>query len=231
MKHQIFLSFIVSLVAIAVIGCASAPDVVQEPVDPPVADFGDAWSAAAVLVEQTGGHGLSKGMAQAVFSSLWTAGESAGNVYPKEFVSVVTGETVEMELLWDDGGNIAAGVYDVRVDVDGRPREGWLRNVDISGSQALEITVNFNASQFAVSLDEVQQIAAFPSGTYAEYSGKNMLDSVPAEKVLTIYDEYNGGIWAVVPAGVVDLRVVLADGTVEWLEGYELPSNTRILEL
>lgn len=232
MKHRTPSLLIVGMAAFLAAGCASAPEAVTAPANPPRADFGDAWSpAAVVLVEQTGNHGLADGMAQAVFSSLWTSGESAGNVYPKEFVSVATGEPVEMEFLWDSGGNIAAGVYDVRVDVDGAPGEGWIRNVDISGPQALKITVNFNAAQFVVPLDEVQQIAAFPAGTYAEYSGKNMLDSVPSERALTVYDEYNRGIWAVVPATVVDLRVVHADGSVEWMADYEIPSNTRIVKL
>lgn len=223
---------IIIALGIVIVACASPPPDTQPSAAPPVVDFGEIWSAGEITVEQLEDeHGLSDGMARVTFESEWTAGESAGLVYPKEFIGSDSGETVEMDFMWDDGGNIPAGVYDVRIDIDGRPGEGWLRNIDISGDKTLLVTVNFNAAKLDLPLDEIEKVVAFPAGTYDRYKDLEKLDTDSRDDAISWHDAENKGIYAVIPATTLDLQVWHADGSIEWLAGYDVPGNSVLSQL
>lgn len=224
-------------VALMTVSCASAP--APEPaapeaapdVDPPAVELGDAWSNAELEIEAPNStHGMGAEMARAEFWCEWTDGESGGTVYPQRFVDVATGEEVAMDFMWDHGGNIPAGVYDVLVDADfPGPGEGWLRNVPLEGPRALRVTIDLNATKIEVPLGEIKQIVVYPAGTYADFASRNMLDAIPDDVELTRYDEYNRT--CIAPSGEVDLRVTYYNDEVEWLEGYTLPPNSKVTEL
>ena len=140
-----------------------------------------------------------------------------------------SGDSVELTFEWDSGGTIPAGVYDARVELDNVVGEGWIRDLTLEGGMATSVTVDLNAAQLAIPLDEVRSDKVYPAGTYYDYEGRNMLDSIPEDLELTRYDEYHRD--AIAPSGMFDLEVTSADDTVEWLTDYEIPANARVVEL
>ncbi len=237
MKHLaiLIMTVIGCLVLVFALGsCASAPPegavTAEEQENPPAADFGDAWKNAAIRIKSGDTHELGADMARASFLCEWTDGQSAGTTYPQKFVDVNTGEEVSMELLWDHGGNIQEGVYDVLVEVDyPGPGEGWLRNIPIKGKHALDIIIDLHATKIEMSLEEIEQVVVFPEGTYADYESRNMLDEIPEDAEITRYDMYNPD--CIAPSGVLDLRVTYPSGEVDWIEGYRLAPDSKVTEL
>ncbi len=203
----------------------------KAPAEAITTEFEGGWDNTEVRIDTGNPHDLENGRVMVGFRCVWTDGQPAGNVYPKEFVSSETGEEVSMDFTWDSGGKIAEGTYDVLVDVDGRCGGGWLRSLPLQGKNSLEVVIDLNACQFALPFDTYREVIVYPSGTYADYSSRNMLDAIPEDLAITWYNEENLGIWALAPSGTFDLRVTYADETVEWLQDYELPANARVVEL
>ncbi len=214
-------------------GCATQPEAPArataepEPAQP-VAEFGESWSAAAVETDVEEAE-IDETVARVGFECVWTDGQGAGVAYPQEFVDVDSGDTVALTFEWDSGGTIAPGVYDVRVELDNVVGEGWIRDLTLEGGAATDVTVDLNAAQLAIPLDEVRSVKVYPAGTYDDYEDRNMLDSIPEDLELTRYDEYHRD--PIAPSGVFDLEVTYTDETVEWLTGYEIPANARVVEL
>ena len=230
-KHATCLLALAAL-ALFVAGCASQPGVVEESADEPdvvpVAEFGESWSAATVELDVEDAD-IDDSLARVGFACEWTDGQKAGVAYPQEFVRADSGETVALDFEWDSGGSIPAGVYDVRVELDNVVGEGWVRDLDLARGTSTDVTVDLNAAQLAVPLDEVRSVKVFPAGTCDDYEARNMLDSVPEDLELTRYDEYHRK--AIAPSGTFDLQVTYADDTTEWLTDYEIPANARVVEL
>ncbi|HKJ67836.1 MAG TPA: hypothetical protein VKA68_07750 [bacterium] len=237
---RIILAMCLSVTLILYLGsCASAPperEPAPEPqpqpqVNPPAVELGDAWDNVEVQVERSRDrHDMGGEMARAEFNCEWTDGQKAGTVYPQEFVDAETGEEAPMDFMWDHGGNIEAGVYDVLVDIDHPgPGECWLRNIPLKGERVLNVVIDLNAAKIEVPLGKIQEVAVFPVGTYEDYESRNMLDAIPEEVELALYNEYNRDCFA--PSGSVDLRVTYIGDEVEWMEGYELPANSKVTEM
>lgn len=233
-----------SLLLVAAVGaavlssCATAPAAgttdarATESAPQPLVDgFGDAWSSAEVRIEPGDGQDQEGDTVVAGFTCVWTDEQEAGVVYPKRFIATETGEEVAMEFTWDSGGEIAAGVYDVFVDVDGNCGNGWIRNLPLRGAGRLDVVIDLNGCQFQMDFDTYQEVVVYPSGTHEDFKSRNMLDSIPEDRAVTWYNDENRGIWAVAPSGTFDLRVRYADDTVEWLQDYELPADARVTEL
>lgn len=203
----------------------------EEPTQPVVTEFGDAWGNAEVRIGSGDPHELGADDIIVGFECVWTDGQKAGVVYPQQFVSQKSGEDVPMEFTWDSGGTIPQGVYDVLVEVDGRAGTGWIRNLPLTGSTQLHVVLDLNACQFSLPLETYEQVIVYPGGTYEDYDSRNMLDAVPEDVELSRFDEYHHGQWAVAPSGNFDLKVTYRDGSVEWMQNYELPENARLTEL
>jgi hypothetical protein len=191
------------------------PAEVQKPESPAVLDFGDYWTGTIYTDENSSGDST----ATARFSSEWTRGEDAGNVYPKKFVSVESVEEVEMDFRWDNGGSIPEGTYDVYVSIDGLPGEGWIRNLHLKAGTGYEVIMFFSAAKIDISLEtDGDDIFVYPSGTFTEYEQLGRLDDIPREKSLTWVNSYseNNEIWWLMPAGVpVDVAWHHSDGSVD----------------
>ena len=223
-------------------GCATQPEAPArataepEPAQP-VAEFGESWTGTTVETDVEEAE-IDETVARVGFECVWTDGQGAGVAYPQEFEDVESGESVELTFEWDSGGTIAPGVYDARVELDNYDArveldnvvgEGWIRDLTLDGGVATSVTVDLNAAQLAIPLDEVRSVKVYPAGTYDDYEDRNMLDSVPEDLELARYDEYHRD--AIAPSGVFDLEITYTDETVEWLTGYEIPANARVVEL
>lgn len=230
-KHLCF-TLTATLFVLLVLGCSSQPAALDESgaqsTVVPVADFGEHWSAATVETDDQEAD-VDDEVARVGFACVWTDGQGAGVAYPQEFVNVESGDEVALDFEWDSGGTVPAGVYDVRVELDNIVGEGWIRDLDLAGGAATDVTVDLNAAQLAVPLDEVKAVKVYPAGTHEDYESRNMLDSVPEDLELTRYDEYHRD--AIAPSGVFDLQVTYADDTTEWFTGYEIPADARVVEL
>ena len=209
----------------------SGAETAEASAEPVATDFGSAWGNAEVRLEAGDSHELGGDRIVAEFDCVWTDGQKAGVAYPQRFVSTDSGEEVPMEFMWDNGGKVAQGVYDVLVEVDGRAGTGWIRDLPLTGKSRLRVVLDLNACQFTLPLDTYRQVIVYPEGTYADFESRNMLDAIPEDLELSRYNQYNRGQWAVAPSGTFDLKVTYNDETTEWLESYELPENARINEL
>ena len=211
---------------------SSSKTLPPQPATHPTADFGQAWKGVTVQVSSTGdAHGLGKGMAEAVFAITWTEGQGAGVLYPKKFVDTATKQEVPMNFLWDVGGDIKAGTYDILVEHDGRLGKGWLRNVRLEGPEKLRVVVDMNACMLDLPLGTYREVVVYPAGTYADYEARGMADAIPDELAITWYDAENRGVAGLAPGGIFDLKVVRADGRVEWRQRYTLRPNSKLKEL
>ncbi|MEA1912187.1 MAG: hypothetical protein U9N32_11035, partial [Spirochaetota bacterium] len=214
----------------------SEPTKASEPVkaiNPATVDFGQIW-VGSIRNQKESDSDLSKGLAQAVFSSEWTIGESAGNVYPKKFVSVDTGNPVEMDFKWDDGGLIPSGTYDVFVSVDGLPGEGWIRNLNLSEKTDYEVFISFKAAKLNISLEgDGNNITVYPSGTHDKYDGLGRLNDIPGDIAVSMYSSYtdNNDIWWLVPASPVDIEFRHSDGNIDWFIDYTATPESFINQL
>jgi hypothetical protein len=187
----------------------------EKPVSPAILDFGDYWTGTVYTEESSSDDTV----ATARFGCEWTRGEGAGNVYPKKFVSVETGEEVNMDFRWDNGGTIPEGTYDVFVSVDGLPGDGWIRNLNLKAGTGYEVVMFFSAAKIDISLEtDGDDIMVYPSGTFTKYEQLGRLDDIPEEQIITWVNSYseNNAIWWLMPAGVpVDVAWHHSDGSVE----------------
>lgn len=210
-------------------GCVSAPlpapapvaksaPVPEKAVEPATVDFDDLWIGVVRIKKESNNDNA----AVAVFNSEWTLGENAGNVYPKKFVVSGTDKEVPMDFMWDSGGKIDPGVYDVYVDVDGLPGEGWIRNLKLDGKTAYEVYISFKAARFHISLNDGDDVYVYPAGSYAKYEGLGRLDSIPEEILISSFSAYteNRDMYFLIPAVPVDLRFKHTNGEIEWFKDY-----------
>jgi hypothetical protein len=162
--------------------------------------------------------------ATARFESEWTAGEGAGIVYPQKFVSVDTGEEVNMDFRWDNGGEIPEGTYDVFVSVDGMPGEGWIRNLQLKAGTEYDVVLFFNAAKVDMVFEtDGDDLYVYPSGIFDKYEALGRLDDIPDELSLNHINSYDGSnsIWWLIPAGIpLDVVRYHSDGTVERYPGF-----------
>ena len=194
------------------------------------ADFGPWWKAVTVKTEVEGDPQAS-GTALAKFFCEWTDGLGAGVVYPKKFIDTKTKKEVKMDFLWDNGGKIPAGVYDVEVEQDGVLGKGWLRTVALTSKGSIRVTVLMNAAMFDLDLNKYSEVVVYPPGTYSKYKERGMLDSIPDKLNIARYNSENRGAAGLAPSGKFDLHVKMADGTDKWLQNYDIKGNRKIKEL
>ncbi|RKX88396.1 MAG: hypothetical protein DRP59_12285 [Spirochaetes bacterium] len=224
MKKTSVITFLAILVLV-IAGCASAPTSAPAAPEAKVSatiDFGPYWTGT-VRMEKESNTGL-KDNAEAVFYSEWTMGESAGNVYPKSFTSTVTGSEEQMDFLWDKGGDIKAGIYDVVVDVDGMPGTGTIKNLELKKGTEYNIYLSFNAAKVAIDFQtDGDDLYVYPAGTYSKYEDLGRLDNIPEELLINHINSYNenNAIWWLIPAGVpLDIYRTHSNGDAEWFKDY-----------
>jgi hypothetical protein len=204
----------------------------QPPPSAATADFGAHWPGATVRVEAKGVvDNLGAGLARVSFDVEWTRGQTNGVLYPKKFVDPQTQKEVPLDPMWDNGGTIKAGVYDVFVQHDGRFGTGWIRGLRLAGPRQLHVVVDMNAAMLDLPLTTYAEVVVFPAGTYATATANGTLKRLSTDAAISWYNSENKGAFAVAPAGKVDLKVVHAGGKVEWRPGYVLPANTRVQKL
>jgi len=238
-NHMKFVPVILTSLIIFLSGCATAivaPPAVAEQKEeaaPIIVDFGEIWTGA-IRFETEKNTNLSDGTTQATFDSEWTKGENAGNVFPKQFISVETGSPVDMNFLWDNGGEIPAGTYDVQVDIDGNPEGGWIRNLKLSEKTNYTVIIHLNAAKLNIELEgDGDEIYTYPAGTHDKYDGLGRLDDIPDDLVVTMnssYTERNQIYW-MVPSVPLDVEFRHADGSVDWFINYSSVPESAINQL
>jgi len=198
---------VVLLFAVAFTGCASVPEPGPEKTPKRVydagVDFGKYWKGRVRVAKENDPALGSR--AEVVFYSEWTRGETAGIVYPKTFKSVETGKTVEMDFKWDIGGEIEAGVYDVVVDVDGKPGKGRIRNLRVEGRKSYKVWVVFDAAKVDIEFEnDGDDLFVYPAGTFDRYEKLGRIDDIPEDLLINHINSYteNNHIWKLIPAGV-----------------------------
>ncbi len=229
MKKKIFvISSIVFIIIIA--GCTSVPSKnttapeVKETVhtSPATIDFGSIWTGVIRMEKETktdlGDN------AEAQFYSEWTLGENAGNVYPKVFTSSKMGNNGNMEFLWDNGGVIKAGTYDVVVDIDGMPGTGTVKNLKLEKGIVYNVYISFNAAKIDVNLEtDNDDIYVYPSGTYDKYKGLGRLDGIPEELLISHVNSYTekNQIYWLIPAGIpIEIFRTYSNGDSKWFKDF-----------
>lgn len=232
---------IITVFMIIFAGCASAPQTeapstVSEPVkqvNPVTIDFGPFWTGT-VRMDKESASDLEDN-AQARFKSEWTLGEYAGNVYPKSFTLSSTGESVEMDFRWDNGGDIHEGTYDAVVDIDGMPRTGTIKNLNLDKGTVYTVYISFNAAKIDISLEtDGDDIFVYPEGTYDKYENLGRLDNIPEELLInhvSSYTERNQIYW-LIPAGVpLDILRTFSNGDAKWFKSYSAAPESFIKQL
>lgn len=222
-------------------GCASAPltespSTASEPVkqiDPTTIDFGPFWTGT-IRLEKESASDL-EGKAQVRFDSEWTLGEDAGNVYPKSFALSSTGESVKMDFIWDDGGEIHEGTYDAVVNIDGLPGTGTIKNLKLENGTSYNIYISFNAAKIDISLEtDGDDIFVYPAGTYDKYENLGRLDDIPDELLInhvSSYTERNKIYW-LIPAGLpLDILHTSSNGDAKWFKDYSATPESYIKQL
>ncbi len=238
-KQMMFVSILFSLLIFA--GCASTSTVKAtavttksaEKVIPTTIDFGKFWTGT-VRIEEKSKSDLGND-AQVVFYSEWTLGEDAGNVYPKKFTLSNSGEEVKMNSLWDKGGNIHEGTYDVFVDIDGMPGTGTVKNLKLEKGKRYEVYITFNAARINVPLKtDGDVIFVYPAGTYDKYKNLGRLNNIPKEIAINIVSSYteNNGIYWLIPANIpLDIHRTFSNGEDKWFTNYKATPESFINEL
>jgi hypothetical protein len=237
MKKYLLL-VVITVFIILFAGCASAPQTeapstVSEPVkqvNPATIDFGPFWTGTVRLDKESDPDLADKARVQ--FKSEWTLGESAGIVYPKSFTSSSTGESVEMDFLWDIGGDIQGGIYDAVVDIDGLPGTGTIKNLKLDKGTAYNVYISFKAAKIDIPLEtDGDDIFVYPEGTYDKYENLGRLDNIPEELLInhvSSYTERNQIYW-LIPAGVpLDILRTFSKGDAKWLKGYSAAPESFI---
>lgn len=193
----------------------------------PKAVMGDAWSNATLGVERSAEAGAEG--AEVEFRCEWAEGESCGTVYPKVFVEEETGERAPFEALWDHGGKLPCGTYDVRIDIDGPPSsrigEARIRHLALTAPGAYDVTIDLHAAQLALPLETYRSVRVFPAGTHAEHEP----GSVPEALEIGRYDQYHKK--GVMPSGTFDLLVEREGAEAAWRPGYTLPAGGEVKSL
>jgi len=132
---------------------------------------------------------------------------------------VDTGEEVNMDFRWDNGGEIPEGTYDVFVSIDGLPGDGWIRNLSLKSGTGYEVIIFFNAAKIDMVFEtDGDDLVVYPSGTFKKYEDLGRLDDIPDDLILNHINSYNDNnqIWWLIPAGIpVDVVRYHSDGSVE----------------
>ncbi len=234
MKQQlIFIS--IAILILSFVGCVSAP--VSKPmakkVEAPAIDFGDYWTGK-VRIEKKVDSGLGT-KACVRFYSEWTRGEGAGIVYPKSFTVVETGDTVELDSKWENGGCIEGGVYDVVVDVDGMPGTGTIKNLKLNKGKSYNVYVCFNAALVTIPFKtDGDDLFVYPGGTFDKYEKLGRLDNIPDDLVLNHINSYNDNnpIWKLIPAGVpLDILRTYSNGDSKRIKNFVAVPESAIKKL
>ena len=209
-------------------------EVVEETViTPAVVDFGEIWTGN-IIVNPEDDSNLPDGIAIVTFDSEWTTGENAGNVYPKQFISLETGQPVELDGMWDKGGKIPAGTYDVKVDVDGNPGSGWVRNLTLKEKTDSSVIIHFNAAKLNIELNgDGEEIYTYPAGTHDKYEGLGRLNDIPGDIAVTANSSYteNNQVYWLIPSVPLDVEYRHADGSVDWFLDYTAVPESFINQL
>ncbi len=224
MKKQVFLIFI-TVVIIALAGCASAPAAAQKPVkkvNPVTIDFGPYWTGT-IRMGKKANPDLGNN-AEARFNSEWTPGENAGNVYPKKFTESSTGNEVKMNFRWDNGGDIPAGTYNVVVDLDGMPGKGTIKNLTLKKSMEYEVYISFKAAKVDINFKtDGDDLFVYPAGTHDKYEKLGRLDNIPEKLIINHINSYTerNPIYWLIPAGIpLDILRTFSNGDAKWFTGY-----------
>ncbi len=211
---------------------APAPKVTQKP-SPVSIDFGPYWKGT-VRVKETAKSDIGNN-AEAQFNSEWTLGENAGNVYPKTFTLSNSGKTVKMNFLWDDGGDIPAGTYNVAVDIDGMPGSGKINNLKLSAGTAYDVYIDFKAAKIDIDLKtDGDEVITYPQKTYEKYKKLGRLNNIPKELAINAVSSYTDGnpIYWLIPAGIpLDIVQKHSDGTEEWHKNFIATPESFIKKL
>ncbi len=228
-RKREFLFFIPAVFVILLAGCASAPKEQAPPapkaaekITPAVIDFGDYWKGT-IRLEEEKDPDLGTN-ASARFYSEWTKGEGAGIVYPKSFTSSATGDAVEMDFKWENGGVIEGGTYDVVVDVDGMPGRGTIKNLKLEKGTEYKVYISFKAAKIDIPMKtDGDDIFIYPAGTKEKYEKLGRLDNIPDDLLINHVNSYNDNndIWWLIPAGIpLDIYRTYSDGRSEWITGF-----------
>ncbi len=229
MKKKLMLIFS-AILLLVIAGCTSAPTDVSvapevktvENVQPITIDFGPYW-IGTVRLEKESDSSLGDN-AEARFSSEWTTGENAGNVYPREFTLSSTGKEAKMDFSWDNGGDIPADTYNALVDIDGLPGTGTIKNLKLEKGTAYEVYITFNAAKIDIQLEtDGDEVIAYPPGTHDKYENLGRLDNIPDELAITAvssYTERNAIYWLVPAGSPLDIVRKHSNGTEEWFTDY-----------
>lgn len=238
MKNSLVAVVLVLLILVFT-GCATEPKtpapVVQTAAEstPITIEFGPNWTGT-IRLEQEAKPDLGD-KAEAHFYSEWTLDESAGIVYPKTFTSSDTGAEEAMDFLWDTGGDIDAGTYDVRVDIDGTVGSGTIRNLTLEKGTAYNVYVSFRAAKMDIELQtDGDDVYVFPSGTYEKYEGLGRLDSIPEEIIISHVNSYTerNPIYRLIPAGTpLDILRTYSGGDAKWYTDYIATPESVIRQL
>ena len=219
--------FIMTFLSLSIIWCVSAM------AQPATNHINSVWTGT-VRSKQVAQPALGD-KAEVVFYSEWTLGESAGNVYPKKFTLSDSGTVVKLDARWDNGGNIPAGTYDVNIDIDGMPRTGTLRKLQLEKGTAYKIYTVFNAAKIAIPLaTDGDQVVIFPAGTHDKYEQLGRLNNIPNELVINAVSSYTekNPIYWLMPAGIpVDILRTFSSGETKWFTNYTALPESFVKDL
>ena len=218
--------------------CASVQEPQAQPeqkpavkVNPASIDFGDYWKGTIIVKNEESKPDLGD-LSEVIFYSEWTLGEKAGNVYPKKFTDVSTGQEVEMGFKWDSGGDIPSGVYNALVDIDGLPGRGTIKNLELKKSTYSEVIIHFVAAQIEIPLEtDGDNIYVYPAGTKDKYEQLGRLDDIPDEIAINELSSYseNNGIWWLIPADVpLDIYRTYSNGDSEWITNFVAVPESKV---
>ncbi len=224
----------------ALLSCSSSPTPVTTPktkqsekVSPVVIDFGPYWKGT-IRLEKKAKPNLGNN-AEVKFYSEWTLGEKAGNVYPKKFTLSNSGKEVKMNFLWDHGGDIPSGTYDVVVNIDGMPGTGSIKNLKLEKGTFYNLFIVFKAAKIDITLKtDGDEIIVYPAGTYDKYKKLGRLDNIPKQveiNHLSSYTERNPIYW-LIPADIpLDILWKHSNGDIRWFKNYKATPESFIKHL
>ncbi len=216
--------------AFSFVGCSSPHNVKKAPtvpksvkqLIPATIDFGEFWTGTIRI--KTESKPSLKNKSEVRFSSEWTLGESAGIVYPKTFTLSKSGEEVKMDSLWDNGGTVPAGTYDIFVDIDGMPKTGTIKNLNLKKGVSYEVYLLFTAAKIDIPLQtDGDEILVYPAGIYSKYNSLGRLDNIPKEIAINSVSSYteNNPIYWLIPARIpLDVLRTTSSGETNWFTNY-----------
>lgn len=140
-----------------------------------------------------------------------------------------------MNFLWDNGGNIEAGVYDVLVDVDGMPGTGTIKNLKLENKTGYNVYISFRAAKIDIPMEtDGDDIFVYPAGTRDKYEKLGRLDNIPEDLLINHVNSYNDNnpIWKLIPAGVpLDILRTFSNGDSKWFTDYTAVPESFIKHL